>query len=160
MDTNFPMNNNYASRLYNQGVTNISRGTASAGANCSGTNCGGTVAGGNYPAVINTPQSLLPQDMGSFPAASSAAANRQEPETMTNNVYTPAFLRNFIGRLCRVEFLIGNAINDRVGRLLDVGASYIVLQALEPSTIIVCDIYSIKFVTIVQDSSSEPLLMV
>ncbi len=30
MDTNFPMNNNYASRLYNQGVTNISRGTASA----------------------------------------------------------------------------------------------------------------------------------
>ncbi len=103
---------------------------------------------------------VLPQNTGSFPAAGGLNLTRQEPETMTNNVYTPAFLRNFIGRLCRGEFLIGNAINDRVGRLLDVGASYIVLQAIEPSTIIVCDIYSIKFVTIVQDTSSESLLLV
>jgi len=31
------------------------------------------------------------------------------PETLTNSIYTPAFLRNYIGKLVKVEFLIGTA---------------------------------------------------
>ena len=49
----------------------------------------------------------------------------------------------------RVEFLIGtNNLVDRTGILIDVGASYILLRALESDVITYADIYSIKFITI------------
>ena len=71
------------------------------------------------------------------------------PEILRNNIYTPAFLREQIGRLMRVEFLIGtNNMVDRIGVLQDVGASYILLRSLENDSLIYCDIYSIKFITI------------
>ena len=72
-----------------------------------------------------------------------------EPEFFTNNMYTPAFLRSQIGKLVRVEFLIGtNNITDRIGILEDVGISYILLRSIESGNILYCDIYSIKFVAI------------
>lgn len=75
--------------------------------------------------------------------------NQDSPETLTNNIYTPAFLRENIGKLMRVEFLIGtNNLVDRTGILIDVGASYILLRALESDVITYADIYSIKFITI------------
>lgn len=75
--------------------------------------------------------------------------NQNSPEVLTNNIYTPAFLRENIGKLMRVEFLIGtNTLVDRTGILLDVGASYILLRALESDVITYADIYSIKFITI------------
>lgn len=75
--------------------------------------------------------------------------NSNSPEILTNNIYTPAFLRENIGKLMRVEFLIGtNNFVDRTGILLDVGASYILLRALESDVVTYCDIYSIKFITI------------
>ena len=75
--------------------------------------------------------------------------NPSSPEILTNNIYTPAFLRENIGKLMRVEFLIGtNNLVDRTGILLDVGASYILLRALESDVITYADIYSIKFITI------------
>ena len=75
--------------------------------------------------------------------------NQNSPEILTNNIYTPAFLREQIGRLTRVEFLIGtNNLTDRIGILEDVGASYILLRSIESNNLVYCDIYSIKFVTI------------
>lgn len=75
--------------------------------------------------------------------------NVNSPEILTNNIYTPAFLRQQIGKLVRVEFLIGtNNLVDRIGILEDVGASYILLRSLESNTTVYADIYSIKFVTI------------
>lgn len=75
--------------------------------------------------------------------------NQNTPEVLTNNIYTPAFLREQIGKLVRVEFLIGtNNLTDRVGILEDVGASYILLRAIESGVLTYADIYSIKFVTI------------
>ena len=75
--------------------------------------------------------------------------NQNSPELLTNNIYTPAFLRQYIGKLVRVEFLIGtNNLTDRIGILEDVGASYILLRALESNVLTYTDIYSIKFVTI------------
>lgn len=71
------------------------------------------------------------------------------PETLKNTVYTPAFLRKHIGRLVKVEFLIGTTyLEDRTGILLEVGASYIVLRSVQDNNLLYCDIYSIKFVTI------------
>ena len=75
--------------------------------------------------------------------------NQNSPEMLTNNIYTPAFLRENIGKLMRVEFLIGtNNLVDRTGILIDVGASYILLRALESDVITYADLYSIKFITI------------
>ncbi len=75
--------------------------------------------------------------------------NQNSPEVLTNNIYTPAFLREQIGKLVRVEFLIGtNNLVDRIGILEDVGASYILLRSLESGVLTYADIYSIKFVTI------------
>ena len=34
--------------------------------------------------------------------------NSDSPDILTNNMYTPAFLRQQIGKLLRVEFLIRN----------------------------------------------------
>lgn len=78
--------------------------------------------------------------------------NQNSPEILTNSIYTPAFLREHIGKLMRVEFLIGtNNLTDRIGILEDVGASYILLRSIESNNLVFCDIYAIKFVTI-----SEP----
>ena len=81
--------------------------------------------------------------------------NQNSPEILTNSIYTPAFLRTQIGKLMRVEFLIGrNNIIDRIGILQDVGVSYILLRSLEGDSITYCDISSIKFVTIFQNQSN------
>lgn len=75
--------------------------------------------------------------------------NQNSPEILTNPIYTPGFLREQIGKLMRVEFLIGtNNLVDRIGILQDVGASYILLRSFENDSLVYCDIYSIKFITI------------
>ena len=75
--------------------------------------------------------------------------DQNSPEILTNPIYTPAFLREQIGRLMRVEFLIGtNNMTDRIGILEDVGASYILSRSFENDSLVYCDIYSIKFITI------------
>lgn len=75
--------------------------------------------------------------------------NQNSPEILTNPIYTPGFLKQQIGKLMRVEFLIGtNNLVDRIGILQDVGASYILLRSFESDSLIYCDIYSIKFITI------------
>ena len=83
--------------------------------------------------------------------------DQNSPEILTNPIYTPAFLREQIGKLIRVEFLIGtNNLTDRTGILEDVGASYILLRSIESDNLVYCDIYSIKFVTI---AASNPFGM-
>jgi len=64
-------------------------------------------------------------------------------------MYTPAYLRTQIGRYVKIEFLIGtNMLVDREGTLVAVGASYVILQEAETDDLLLCDIYSIKFVKI------------
>lgn len=73
------------------------------------------------------------------------------PEVLTNNIYTPAFLREQIGKLVRIQFLIGtNSMEDRTGILEDVGASYVLLRSIESGNLLYGDIYSIKFVVIAE----------
>lgn len=73
------------------------------------------------------------------------------PETLGSDIYIPGYLRTQIGNLIRVEFLIGTQLTDRTGILTDVGASFIVLRAAN-GDLIVCDMFSIKFVTILQSN--------
>ena len=63
--------------------------------------------------------------------------------------YTQGYLRTQIGKRMRITFLIGtNQIQDRQGTLLAVGISYIIIKDIDTNTSTLCDIYSIKFVTI------------
>ncbi len=127
----------------------------------------------NYPTNTSQPQNLisqqaplyplpvigttLPTGMPTGPAPVGAITppplmvqvTDQAPETVQSPQYTPGFLRTQIGRRMRVEFLIGTgALIDRIGTLVGVGASYILLRPVDSNDIILCDIYSIKFVTI------------
>ena len=79
------------------------------------------------------------------------------PEIMTNSIYTPGFLRTQIGKLMRIEFLVGtNNLTDRIGFLEDVGASYILLRSFEGDSQIYADIYAIKFITISATYAGQP----
>ena len=83
-------------------------------------------------------------------------SENNDPEVLTNHIYTPGFLRTQIGKLMRVEFLIGtNNLVDRIGILSEVGASYILLRLFENDSLVYCDIYAIKFITI---SATTPSL--
>jgi hypothetical protein len=63
--------------------------------------------------------------------------------------YTQGYLRTQIGKTMRVTFLLGtNLIQDRNGILEEVGISYIILKETETNNLVLCDIYSIKFVNI------------
>ena len=72
------------------------------------------------------------------------------PTTVQSPYYSAGFLRNFLGRSMRVEFLIGTTgpLVDRIGTLVEVGASYIVLQPYLTDDLLMCDLFSIKFVYI------------
>ncbi len=81
------------------------------------------------------------------------------PETLTNTDFLPAYLKRHIGKWVRVDFLIGGGIEQRVGILEEVGASYIILNVIEPATLLVCDMFSIKFVTVVLDDDFTKLTL-
>ncbi|MDP4091382.1 MAG: hypothetical protein Q8930_19220 [Bacillota bacterium] len=63
--------------------------------------------------------------------------------------YIQGYLRTLVGRFVRVEFLIGTSqLRDREGTLLNVGVSYIVLREAETDDNVMCDLFTIKFVTV------------
>lgn len=67
--------------------------------------------------------------------------------TVLNTEYTQGYLKSQIGSKIKVEFLIGtNMLVDREGTLVDVGISYIIIIETETDDLLLCDIYSIKFV--------------
>ncbi len=58
-------------------------------------------------------------------------------------------MRDNIGQYMEVEFLIGtNGLTTRSGQLTNVGVSYIVLFDSAKERYMICDLYSVKFVTI------------
>lgn len=76
------------------------------------------------------------------------AAGEQPVQTTLSVQYTPGFLRTQIGKLVRVEFLMSSGpLVDRVGTLIGVGVNYILLRPIGTNDTLLCDIYSIKFVT-------------
>jgi hypothetical protein len=61
--------------------------------------------------------------------------------------FTQGYLKTQIGKRVKIEFLIGtNMLIDREGTLTDVGISYIIIQEVDTDDLLLCDIYSIKFV--------------
>jgi hypothetical protein len=107
------------------------------------TSTGPSAMPAGIPSVPTSIQGVMPTSMITSPG-------NQVPSTVENTFFTPGFLRTQIGRRVRVEFLLGtNLLTDRTGTLIAVGASYIVLKLVDSDDLMMCDIYSIKFVTII-----------
>ncbi|OGO85039.1 MAG: hypothetical protein A2Y24_05245 [Clostridiales bacterium GWE2_32_10] len=91
----------------------------------------------------------LPTQEQKLPIA-SPIPREQTPQILKGIYYIPGFLKTQIGKMLRVEFLVGSTgpLVDRIGTLLSVGASYILLRPIGTDDTLLCDIYSIKFVTV------------
>lgn len=114
----------------------------------------------NYNQSIMLQQMPMQQTQNTTPYSTTSPASiitqtptSELPPTLTEPIYTPGYLRLHIGDLMRVEFLIGNNMTDRVGTLKEVGVSFIILGALDGGSEILCDIYSIRLITIIQSST-------
>ncbi|HEY8423087.1 MAG TPA: hypothetical protein VIL05_15305 [Thermoclostridium sp.] len=96
-------------------------------------------------------QPMVPQAPGTAMMSDSTPIvpwNQPMPVTTESLQYMNGFMRTQIGRRCTVEFLIGtNTLTDKTGTLLAVGANYILLNETESDDILLCDFYSIKFIT-------------
>lgn len=69
------------------------------------------------------------------------------PTSIMDPEFTQGYLRTRIGQRVKIEFLIGtNMLVDREGVLLNVGASYLTIREAETDDVLLCDLYSIKFV--------------
>ena len=110
--------------------------------------------------VINTtparrqPREVSPDSFSTPPALSGNEApafpmNQQGPPPVTDRYYIPGYLTSIIGKIVRAEFMVGNSqYIDKSGRLIEVGVNYFVLEDLLSNTKVMCDLYSVKFVTV------------
>lgn len=68
---------------------------------------------------------------------------------VNNPLYNQGWLTTQIGKYVRVSFLLGtNLFQDRTGTIVEVGISFIILREASTNDLIMCDMYSIKFVTV------------
>ena len=72
--------------------------------------------------------------------------------------YEPSFLSSQIGKNVMIEFLLGDKIIQKEGRLTEAGHDYIILCSKESGYKIMCDKGSIKFVTVIEtDDLPQPV---
>ncbi|KRQ87388.1 hypothetical protein ABG79_00726 [Caloramator mitchellensis] len=77
------------------------------------------------------------------------AEDSQMEPTLKDIAYTQAWLRTQVGKRVKIEFLIGTQMwIDKEGTLLEVGISYVVLRESSTNHKVMCDLYSIRFVTV------------
>lgn len=113
------------------------------------------------PAPMFSPAPMMPlPDFDMFDDArqkpmNQAPANNQDFEIapgspVENNIlYNQGWLTTQIGKYVKIEFLIGTTmLIDREGILKQVGISYVVIEEAGTNDLVMCDIYSIKFVRI------------
>ena len=85
-------------------------------------------------------------------------APASEPGPAMPSACVQNFLHANVGKLMNVEFLLDGQIIERFGRLLAVGDEYILLQSVDPNVIIMCDIRSVRFASIVNSDDDRHIL--
>ena len=97
----------------------------------------GVPVGPAYNGITTAANGITPSSM--IPVTVSGG---QAPQTIQSPFYLAGFLKRNIGQRMRVEFLIGTTgpLVDRIGTLVDVGASYIVLEPVDSDDLIVADL--------------------
>ena len=79
------------------------------------------------------------------------APTERETDTFDNPLCMRALIERYIGKIVRAQFHLGEVLHEHVGRLMSVGPSYLVIEALKERVITICDLYSVKFVTVMLD---------
>lgn len=104
-----------------------------------------------FPAALPSPSAGAGPSQTALTRDESYAASPlsfQGAPTVLDQGYTPAYLRTQLGKRVRAEFNIGSDLyTDRTGILREVGISYFVLEDLITRAMIMCDLYSMKFLT-------------
>lgn len=108
--------------------------------------------GGSVSAAILTQQSNDPVPVQQeTPLVIEPEITQQGPPPSTEKGYIPYYLASNIGKNVRAEFIIGsNMYADKTGVLIEVGINYFILDDINSRTHIMCDLYSVKFVTVLQ----------
>lgn len=78
-----------------------------------------------------------------------APLNQEGPPPVTDIGYIPNYLMKNIGKNIKAEFIINTAQYEKTGRLIAVGVNYFVLEDVNSRTNIMCDLYSVKFITVI-----------
>lgn len=96
------------------------------------------------PSYSAPAQSARTATQGQFAQGQYAPA----PLPVMDIAYIQGYLAQNIGKNVRAEFVLsGNLYMDKAGKLLEVGVNYFVLEDLVSRARIMCDMYSVKFVT-------------
>jgi hypothetical protein len=102
-----------------------------------------------HPSTLEDGNITTLNDIVSPLPSSTLGGSQIAPSMLNDPNFIPGFLRQNIGKLVRVEFLIGtSSTTDRLGTLVGVGSNYILLTLTESDDTLMADLYSIKFVTI------------
>ncbi len=98
----------------------------------------------------------MPQSTTPFtPIQQGNAITQQGPPPSTEKGYIPNYLASNIGKYVRAEFIIGTTqYVDKTGVIAEVGVNYFVLHDVNARADVMCDLYSVKFVTIPEVQSS------
>lgn len=101
-----------------------------------------------YTAGLDT---LGPAVSTQAPSGYTAPAITQSgPPLPDESLYIPGYLNRNLGRNIKAEFVVGtNQYVEKVGRLIEVGANFFVLEDENSRTHIMCDLYSAKFITVI-----------
>ena len=84
--------------------------------------------------------------------------NQNKPKSLKNTAFLPAFLSKNIGKLVKIESLIGGKLEPRIGILMTVGANFVVLRQMRSNNTMLCDSSLIKYVTIIHDNDIRKLI--
>ncbi len=79
--------------------------------------------------------------------APNPVLNVPGPPSVMDPGYIPGYLRTQIGKKVRAEFVFDNLFLDKTGILKEVGYNYFVLEDLGTKAMVMCDLYSARFVT-------------
>lgn len=96
-----------------------------------------------------TGESVMPFDSPLVPLIPAPGPRRV---AITSPQHSQSYLRQHIGENMTVACQPGEsgALSDRTGMLVNVGESFIVLRPVDTDDLLMCDLFSIRFVTIYQ----------
>ena len=103
------------------------------------------------PTTVSTIRRTVPAEP-SGTSLTEPGGSIQGPPPSTEPGFIPNYLTKNIGKNVRAEFIIGTSqYADKTGKLVEVGINYFVLEDVNSRTLVMCDLYSVKFVTILED---------
>ena len=98
---------------------------------------------------IANPATPLSPTIPAHPVPPISPPMQQGPPPVTEADYIPGYLASNIGKNIKAEFIVGaSQYVEKTGKLVQVGVNFFVLNDPNSRVDIMCDLYSVRFVTI------------